>query len=132
MEQTKECQVVLTIKERVDKNGRRWLQDHEANYDEKIKNYLETSTSPNKYLIMEYLNDMAIGDSSKQSAKREVTKSRRLRILQVMESVDEWMSNKPFKGITAGDMKIFVGRLNDDIIVSPTQKNLMQLQQRQQ
>jgi hypothetical protein len=57
MEKTKEVQIVPTINERVDRNGRRWLQDHEANYNRKIKKYMEQSKSPNKHLTKRYLDD---------------------------------------------------------------------------
>jgi len=121
MEPIKQAEIVPTIKERVDKTGRRWMQDHEANYDKKIKDYIQNTKSPNKYLIERYLNDMAVGDSSKESAIREVSKSRRLRILQIMSSFDIWMNHKKFDKITVADMKTFVGRLKEGIIVSPYQ-----------
>lgn len=119
MGEAKYAQIVPIIKERVDKNGKRWLQDHEEKYDKKIEEYAKTSESPNRYKILEYLEDMAVGDSSKKAERREVSKSRRLRILQIMTSFDGWMDYKKFEEITTYDMKAFVRRLKDDVIISP-------------
>jgi hypothetical protein len=37
MEEPKQAQIVPKIKERIDRNGRRWIQDHETNIANKAK-----------------------------------------------------------------------------------------------
>jgi len=122
MEEAKQVQIVPVIKQRIDRTGRRWMQDHEKKYDKLIEDYSKTSESPNKHKIMEYLEDMAIGDSSKTTEKKSITKSRRLKILQTMRDFDGCMDYKKFWDISSSEMKTFARRLKDDIIVSPYTK----------
>ena len=54
MEESKQVQIVPVIKQRIDRTGIRWMQDHEEKYDKLIEDYSTTSESPNKNNIMEY------------------------------------------------------------------------------
>ena len=113
-------ELVREIKERIDKKtGRRWIQDHENTYDQAIKKYAENNKSPNKQYILGYLQDMQLGDRSKLTAKKAVSKSRCLRIFGVLTNIDNWLQQKPFQEIDKQDIQKLVLDLKEDLIISP-------------
>ena len=116
-------EIVPQIKERVDKNSRRWIQDHPAKYDKAVKKYRDNSKSPNKLLILQYLEDCRLGDRAIDGKRREISKSRSLRVLGILENIDLWLNYKPFREVTKQDIQDFIRKLKDDVIVSAwTQK----------
>ncbi|MBT6762462.1 site-specific integrase [archaeon] len=112
--------VVDSIKERVDKTGRRWIQDLEKTYDKAKEKYSKQSKSKNKSYILDYLQQMRLGDGSKKQERRRITKSRALRIMGILKNFDDWMQGKEFLLITKQDMHNFVEKLDDGILVSPS------------
>ncbi len=87
-EKKMKTEIVKEPKERTDSTGRRWIQDHEETYDKAISKYKEASKSPNKSLIVQYLQDIRLGDRYAKRAKKAVTKSRALRIFGVLQNID--------------------------------------------
>jgi site-specific recombinase XerD len=116
MGDVKEPIVCMPVKERVDASGRRWVQDLEKKFDNEIKRYRKESDSKNKNTIIRFLEDMRIGDSSKECQKRIVSKSRCLKILGVLRKIDIWLHGKRFDEVTVEDMKDMIYRLQEDII----------------
>ncbi|MFH1406113.1 MAG: hypothetical protein ABIG52_02760, partial [Nanoarchaeota archaeon] len=104
-------QIVESATERIDKKGRRWIQDHEVVFDKSKTKYFEQSKSKNKGYILDYLKEMRLGDSSKKQERRKITKSRALRILGILKNFDDWMQGTPFMQITKSDMQEFVEKL---------------------
>ena len=112
-------QVVEPIRERIDKNGRKWIQDHESVYDKAEEKYSKQSKSKNKHLILEYLKEMRLGDGSKRQERRKISKSRALRVMGILKNFDDWVHGKEFDGINKADMQDFVLKIDEGIIVSP-------------
>ena len=112
-------QIVETVVDRIGKNGRRWIQDHESVYDKAKTKFFEDSKSVNKSDILHYLRDMRTGDPSKKQEKRSIGKSRALRVMGILRNFDGWMQGKEFREINEQDMRDFVEKLEDGILVSP-------------
>lgn len=112
-------EIVKKIPERVDKNGRRWIQDHEVMFDKKKENLLRNKECINSGLIIQYIREMRTGDGSKYSQRRSISKSRASKIMSTLVYLNTWLNNRKFTEITETDMRDFIEKLDEDIILQP-------------